>query len=219
MFYFAGSITIVWGIVLLWVLKPEPISVKVLNERERYIAVSRLRSNNSGVRNTHFKGSQARELLFDGKFWLLFFIAMLSMVANAPISTFTPILINGFGYSTFNSLLLSMPCSFWSGSMTLSMSYLCYRFTAKGIRSYLFILTQMIVVFACILLVAVPSTVKGVALFAIIILPSVGSGYGILMGIQVANIAGYTKKSVASAGLFIGYCFGMKHMIIYPYFC
>ncbi|KAH8898870.1 MFS general substrate transporter [Thozetella sp. PMI_491] len=208
MYYFAGGLTMLWGVVLWWALPAEPIRAKALNERERYIAVARLRTNNAGVRNTHFKVSQVWELLLDIKFWLCFFVAMLSMIANGPISTFIPIIINGFGFSTFNSLLLLMPCGFWSGSCTLTMTYLCYKFTHRGIRAYLFIIAQMIAVVACILLVTVPSTNKGVGLFAVFILPSVGASYGVLMGVQVANTAGYTKKSVASAGLFIGYCFG-----------
>lgn len=208
MYYFAGSITIVWGVLLYWTLPAEPIRAKNLNERERYIAVARLRVNNAGVRNTHWKGVQVVELLLDIKFWLCFFIALLSMIANGPISTFIPIIINGFGFSTFNSLLLLMPCGFWSGCMTLAMTYLCYKFSHRGIRAYLFVLAQTIAIIACILLVTVASSNRGAGLFAVIILPSVGASYGVLMGIQVANTAGYTKKSVASSGLFIGYCFG-----------
>jgi len=49
---------------------------------------------------------------------------------------------------------------------------------------------------------------KGGLLFGAFILPSTGSAYVVLMGLQVANVAGYTKKSVASAGLFVGYCLG-----------
>ncbi len=123
-----------------------------------------------------------------------------------PSRSFIPIIINGFGFSQFNSLLLIMPCGFWSGSLTLVLTYLCYKY--KNNRCYLFIFAQTIAVVACILLVAVPSSIRGVGLFAVIILPSVGGSYGVLMGIQVANTAGYTKKSVASAGLFIGYRFG-----------
>jgi hypothetical protein len=44
--------------------------------------------------------------------------------------------------------------------------------------------------------------------FAVYILPSVGGGYAVLMGLQIANTAGYTKRSVASSGLYIGYCLG-----------
>lgn len=82
MYYFAGSMTIVWGFTLYFVLLPDPVRAKGFGERERYILVARLRTNNSGVRNTHFKGSQAVELAMDPKFWMMFSIALLSMIAN-----------------------------------------------------------------------------------------------------------------------------------------
>jgi MFS family permease len=82
MYYFAGSITIAWGIVLYFVLPPDPVRAKGFNDRERFILVARLRSNNSGVRNTHLKGGQILELFLDIKFWLMFAIAFLSMIAN-----------------------------------------------------------------------------------------------------------------------------------------
>lgn len=70
MYYVAASVTILWGILLCFVLPPDPIRAKGFNERERYILVARLRSNNSGVRNKHFKMAHVRELLVDIKFWL-----------------------------------------------------------------------------------------------------------------------------------------------------
>jgi MFS family permease len=82
MYYFAGSLTIVWGIVLLFVLPPDPVRAKGFKPKERYIMVARLESNNSGVRNTHLKGAQVIELLLDVKFWLMFSWAFLGMIAN-----------------------------------------------------------------------------------------------------------------------------------------
>ncbi|CRK20586.1 hypothetical protein BN1723_000399 [Verticillium longisporum] len=49
---------------------------------------------------------------------------------------------------------------------------------------------------------------SGALLFAAYILPSVGGGYAVLMSLQIANTAGYTKRSMASSGLYIGYCLG-----------
>ena len=86
----------------------DPIRARGFSERQRYISVARLRSNNSGVRNTHSKDGQVAELLADLRFWLIFVVAFVSMIANGPISTFTPIIINSFRFSTLNSLLLVM---------------------------------------------------------------------------------------------------------------
>jgi MFS family permease len=94
MYYFAGALTVAWGLALYFFLLPDPVRAKGFSERERYIMVARLRSNNSGVRNTHLKVGQIRELLLDLKFWLMFFAATLSMIANGKSivnTTITPV--------------------------------------------------------------------------------------------------------------------------------
>jgi hypothetical protein len=179
------------------------------NERQRYIAVARLRVNNSGVRNTHYKKGQVLELLTDLKFWLVFFIAFLGMIANGPISTFTPIIINSFGFNTLNSLLLVIPAGFIGGTYQLLGPYLAYKYSNSGVRAWIVFVAQMITTLAAILLVALPLDATGGLLFACYILPAIGGGYAVLMGLQIANIAGYTKRSIASSGLYIGYCLGM----------
>ncbi|KAK4210091.1 major facilitator superfamily domain-containing protein [Rhypophila decipiens] len=206
MYYFGGAITIVWGIALLWILPGDPISAKGFDERERYILVARLRSNNSGVRNTHFKVEQVVELLLDVKFWLLFSIAFLSMIANGPISTFIPIIIGGFGYSKLNSLLLMMPCGVWSGTTTLLASWLAFKL--NNARNWLIIASLVGTTLAACLLWLLPLSNTAGLLYAMFTLPSLGASYGVLMGLQMANTAGYTKRSIASSGLYIGYCLG-----------
>ncbi|KAG8631567.1 hypothetical protein KVT40_000707 [Elsinoe batatas] len=206
MYYFAGGLTITWGIVIYFIMPPDPVRAKGFNPRERYIMIARLRTNNSGVRNTHFKWAQLRELLLDVKFWTVFWIALLSMIANGPISTFVPIIIRGFGFSSLNSLLLLIPIGIYAGSTQLLLTWLAFRF--KGIRSYLIFGAQVVTTVAAILLWRLPLASKGGLLFSAIILPSVGAGYAVLMGQAVANTAGYTKRSIASSGLYIGYCLG-----------
>ncbi|OJJ06658.1 hypothetical protein ASPVEDRAFT_65283 [Aspergillus versicolor CBS 583.65] len=208
MYLFAGALTILWGVILNFVLPPDPVSARGFSERERYISVARLRTNNSGVRNTHFKMGQVVELLLDLKFWLIFFTAFLAMIANAPISTFTPIIINSFGFSTLQSLLLVIPSGFYGGTMMLLMPYLSYKFTTKNIRSWLVIGCQLVSMVASLLLLLLPLNETGGLLFACYIMPTMGAGYAVLMGLQIANIAGYTKRSLSSSGLYIGYCLG-----------
>ncbi|KAJ5690689.1 hypothetical protein N7462_005081, partial [Penicillium macrosclerotiorum] len=209
MYLVAGAVTIIWGIVLVFLLPSDPIRARGFSERQRYIAVARLRMNNSGVRNTHYKKGQVYELLGDLKFWLIFLTAFLSMIANGPISTFIPIIINSFGFNTLNSLLLVMPQGFLGGTYQLVGPYLAYRYSEKGIRSWIVFTAQMITTLAAIMLVALPLDATGGLLFACYILPAIGGGYAVLMGLQIANIAGYTKRSIASSGLYIGYCLEM----------
>jgi Na+/melibiose symporter-like transporter len=206
MYFFAGAITILWGIVIWFVLPPDPIRARGFDERQRYIAVARLQSNNSGVRNTHFKREQVFEALKDVKFWLTFSFSLLSMITNGPISTFIPIIINGLGFSTLNSLLLFIPAGAYAGTMMLLMPFLAQKY--PGWRTYLATICQCIAVLASFLLWFLPRHPVGGMLFACYILPSVGASYAIIMGLQVANTAGYTKRSITSAGIFVGYCLG-----------
>lgn len=83
--------TILWGIALLFLLPTDPVTAKGYTPREQYILSARLRENNAGMRNKTFKKEQLMELCFDVKFWLIFALAFLSMIANGPISAFVPI--------------------------------------------------------------------------------------------------------------------------------
>lgn len=203
---FAGALTIVWGIALWWLLPPDPVRAGGFNERERYISVARLRSNNSGVRNTHFKIGQVLELLVDEKFWIVFAIATLCMISNGPISTFVPIIINSFGFTTLQSLLLSAPVGAYAGTLQLLVPWLCYKYS--GWRTWSIFACQLGTTLAALLLWQLPLKQTGALLFACYILPSVGAGYAVLMGLALANTAGYTKRTVTSSGIYIGYCVG-----------
>lgn len=85
MYLVAGAITICWSFVILFFMPPDPIRMRGLTERERYIAVARMRVNNAGVRNTHFKKHHVIEVLKDIRFWIVFAMAFLIMIANGPV--------------------------------------------------------------------------------------------------------------------------------------
>ncbi|KAM3419579.1 hypothetical protein BST61_g2918 [Cercospora zeina] len=208
MYIFAGIITVLWGVALLFILPPDPTCASGFSERERYIAVARLRTNNSGVRNTTFKIGQAKELLCDLKFWLMFFIATLSLITNGPVSSFAPLIIQGWGYTSLQTLLLVMPAGVWVGSCTLLAAWLAMRYSHMNIRTYIVFVTQCFTILSAALLWKLHRGEKGGLFFSIYTLSTYGAGYGVLMGLQVANNSGYTKRSLASSGLFVGYCLG-----------
>lgn len=206
MYLVAGSLTVVWSFVILFYMPPDPIRMKSLTERERYIAVARMRINNAGVRNTHFKKEQVVEVLMDIRFWIVFSMAFLIMIANGPVSTFSPIIINSFGYSTLNSLLLTMPSGAIIGTVELVAPYLAYKY--PGNRTWIIAICQCGTILAALLLWNLPRSATGGLLYGVFTLATFGGGYAILMGIQTANTAGYTKKSVTASGIFLGYCLG-----------
>lgn len=52
-------------------------------------------------------------------------------------------------------------------------------------------------------------------MFGCYILASFGGAYAVLMGLQIANTAGYTKRSVTSSGIFVGYCLGQSALALF----
>jgi Na+/melibiose symporter-like transporter len=244
MYIVAGVITILWSFVLLQYFPPDPVNARGFTQRERYIAIARLRINNSGVRDTHFKKEQVRELLVDIKFWLLFSIAFLGMIPNGPGSTFIPIIINGFGFSTLNTLLLNAPYGFIAGVGILCFSYTAYR--VKNARTLIMFSGYAMTIISSLLFWLLPKSQRGLLLFACYIFPFWGASFSLTMSyvpiyiprpqLQIpvaqewprcmvlmhanlsqsppsirlctANTAGYTKRSLASSGVFLGYCLG-----------
>jgi MFS family permease len=206
MYLIGGGITMLWSIAIYYLLPPDPIRAKGFTEKERYIAVARMKTNNAGIRNTHFKIEQVWDAATDVKFWMTFSMSFLLMVANGPVSSFTPIIISGFGYTGLNSLLLTMPAGFVSGTIELLAPLVAYKLPRA--RTWIIFICQCGTILAALLLWKLPRDAKGGLLFGVYFLPSFGGGYAVMMGLQIANTAGYTKRTVTSSGLFIGYCLG-----------
>ncbi len=87
MYLLAGSITMLWAAVIYFCLPPDPIRARGFSAREKYVAVARVRVNNAGVRNRHWKRAQVVEALTDAKFWVMFWILLLSSIPNGCFST------------------------------------------------------------------------------------------------------------------------------------
>jgi MFS transporter, ACS family, DAL5 transporter family protein len=206
MFLFAGSLTVVWSAMILFFLPADPIRSRGFTDRERYIAVARLRSNNTGVRNLHWKAGQVLEALLDIKFWLIFAMGFLMQIANGPQSTFQAIIVQSFGFTALNSLLFLMPYGFIIGCIELGAPYLAYKF--KNIRTYLIVACQLLTIMSSLLLWLLPRSQLGGLLIGVYFLGSFAGSYVLSMTLQVANTAGYTKRAFMSSGMFVGYCLG-----------
>lgn len=93
-----------------------------------------------------------------------------------------------------------------SGTLQLGACYIAYKI--RNTRVYLVIICETGTILACLLLWLLPKHATGGLLFGAYILASNSAGYAVMMGLQLANTAGYTKRSLASSGIFVGYCFG-----------
>lgn len=92
-FLVIGALCCIWGTVMYIFLPDSPVTAKGLNNKEKRIAVERLRDNQTGVENKHFKWYQVREAFTDYKTYLFFLLGMVCNIPNGGISNFGTLII------------------------------------------------------------------------------------------------------------------------------
>ncbi|CAL1710357.1 unnamed protein product [Somion occarium] len=110
-FLFVGLLTIVCS-PLVWIILPDsPTKAKFLSHDEKIIAVERLRANNMGTETKVWKWDQVLDLVLDLKSYLWFSMLFLCALPSGGISVFGPLIIKGFGFNQFQTLLFNIPFS------------------------------------------------------------------------------------------------------------
>ena len=77
-FMFCGLLTVVYAAVVLVFMPDSPMSAKYLTERERVVAVERLRANQMGIQSGHWRWDQVWETFYDLKTWC-WFVAIIAI--------------------------------------------------------------------------------------------------------------------------------------------
>ena len=95
LFLLTGLITIVVGICVVLFFPNNPMSSR-LSHDEKIWAIERLRENQTGIENKHFKVAQALECLKDPQTWLLSLITISSNVPNGAVSSFQATIIKKY---------------------------------------------------------------------------------------------------------------------------
>lgn len=210
MFLIFGLLTTVVGVGLWFVLPDSPVTASFLNERERIIAVARLQGNKTGVKNTEHKREQVWEALTDIKVWLLTGGVFFQNMTNGLQGSFTGLILKGFGYDTYQAVLLTMPPGAIMAVSVLSVSWCLGRKWGQGKRIFAVIICYLpgIVSTAILFSVPVKDSTQGVLLFAIFFLGVISTCAAIMYSLLASNVAGYTKKSVANTMFFIAYSLG-----------
>lgn len=205
MFLIFGLITVIFGISLWWILPDSPIDAKFLTERERIIAVERLKDNKTGVKNTHHKKEQVIEALRDPKVWMLALAIFFHNLTNSLQTSFTGLILVGLGYSSYDAVLLSIPPGIVMFCTMLPVSFILATKWGNNKRIFFIIFCYLPGIASCAILYASPiqQDTKSLHLFAVFILGMVATSAGTMYSLLASNVAGYTKKAVAGSIFFI----------------
>lgn len=202
-FIITGVLTIVLGFAIMAHIPDTPTKAWFLTEEEKHLVVERIRSNQQGFGNKHFKKDQFIEAITDIQTWLFALFAVANNIPNGGVTNFGSILLTGMGYSESESLLMQMPqgAVMWTGSILLASGTMFFPYrlfwAAIGISISL--------TGSCMLSFADSYKVQ----YAGICLYFIGPiGFVCTLSIIASNTAGHTKKVTVNAINLIAYCVG-----------
>ncbi|KAI9045385.1 putative MFS allantoate transporter [Aspergillus affinis] len=205
-FLVIGALCSIWGIVMFIFLPDSPVSAPGLNQRERRVAVERLRDNQTGIENKHLKPRQVLEAFLDYKMYFFFTLGLVCNIPNGGISNFGTIIIQGFGYSTLVTTLMQIPYGVLIGLSVLACVYLNDRFeNRRCVFVLIFLIPNIAGTFG---LRFVPLDRQVGRLICYYLTGPYNAAFVLILSMQIANTAGHTKKVVTNAVLFLGYCTG-----------
>ncbi|KAI1361595.1 MFS general substrate transporter [Xylaria arbuscula] len=210
-FLIFGSISLTWGIVFLAFMPDLPTTARFLNNRQRIVAVERVAQNRQGVKNHHFKTYQMWQCLRDPKTWILFFMSIAAQIPNAAQSTFTSIILKTFGFDILQTQYMQIPGNVIQVLSLLASGYISSRF--PNMRCAVMLVGNLVCVAAGGALVGLPVGPDGTdnrwgRLVALWLCSFQSVGFSMSLTMVSSNVAGYTKKQLTGAILFVGYCVG-----------
>ncbi|OTB02238.1 hypothetical protein M426DRAFT_264727 [Hypoxylon sp. CI-4A] len=210
-FLIFGSISLAWGVIFLIFMPDLPSTARFLNERQRIIAVERVARNRQGVKNHHFKTYQMWQCLRDPKTWILFVMAIAAQIPNAAQSSFTSIILETFGFDVLETQYMQIPGNAIQFVSLLLSGYISSRFPNK--RCFMMLVGNLICVGCGAALVGLPAGPDGTdnrwgRLAALWLCSFQSVGFSLSLTMVSSNVAGYTKKQLTGAFLFVGYCVG-----------
>ncbi|KAJ5910649.1 hypothetical protein N7504_005292 [Penicillium tannophilum] len=207
MFLILGAITSAYGVILSFLLPDSPIKAVFLKPNERVIAVQRTLKNKTGVLdNGKFKWSQARDAFTDPQVWLLVLNSFASNLCNGGITTFTSIITAGFGFTDLMALLMQMPQGAAEIVFLILTSLACTFIPSARIIAM--ILNTIVSVIGLILIWKLDPSEQVGRMVGLTLAVVYAINLPISFSVITSNIAGFSKKSVSSALLFIAYCVG-----------
>lgn len=204
LFIVTGLMTIVTGFIFVLHVPDTPSKAWFLTEDEKRVQIERIRSNQQGFGNRHFKKHQFMEAMTDANTWLFFAFAIAGNIPNGALTNFASILLNSdFGYTAKESLLMNMPTGAveFVGCITLAWSV---KYFKHRLAISIFAMTISLMA-SCLLAFASSKHVRLAGYYLMYVYPITTI---CALSCFASNTAGHTKKVTTNAIFLIGYCVG-----------
>ena len=174
-----------------------------LTPAEKVWAIERLRENQTGIENTHFKFHQVIDCFKDPQTWMLSIITISSNVPNGAVSSYQATLIKSFGFNPKTTALLQLPSGAVSIISILIATYLAGRFNQRALNVVSLLVPGAL---GGCLMAFLPGESKAGKLIGNYLTNCIGASLPLLYSWVSANIAGHTKKVTMNAILLMSFC-------------
>ncbi|KAI1456720.1 allantoate permease [Annulohypoxylon moriforme] len=205
MFLLFGLITVVVGILTMIFLPDNPMKSRLTRE-EKIWAIERLRENQTGIENKHFKIYQVWDCFTDPQTWLIVLVTITSNIPNGAVSSYQATIIKGFGYTSKQTALLQIPSGVLACVSVIGAGVSSAKFNVRGP----IIITLLLIggILGGSLLAFSDRTNKGALLTGNYLTNVIGASLPLIYSYSAANYAGHTKKVTMNAVLLISFCLG-----------
>ncbi|KAF3035115.1 hypothetical protein E8E12_005159 [Didymella heteroderae] len=204
-FLVTGLLTMSIGFLFLWIMPDNQLNCRWLSKEDQILAIERVRVNQQGIGNKHYKLYQLKEALTDPLSWAFFFYALIADIPNGGISNFFSQLIVGFGYTPEQSLLYGTPGGAIEVVFLIACGWAGDKYGYRVLISMIGLCTAML---GMILIVALPLSNNSGRLAGYYLTQASPTPFVALLSLLSSNVAGYTKKTTVAAMYLIGYCVG-----------
>ncbi|KAH8892139.1 MFS general substrate transporter [Thozetella sp. PMI_491] len=206
-FIIIGAASSAWGLFMFFTLAENALSARWLSDKEKRLAVERLRENHTGLKNTKIKPEQLLETALDPKTWFFILFGLSTQVVNGAVSNFGSLIVQGFGFSSLNTTLLQVPYGFIILFSNLSAMYL-QKWLPGQRRCAVAVLYVLPALAGTVGIHVLPRSNRGGLLTCYYLTACYTASFAMIMSFITANTAGSTKRSATNAAFFISYCVG-----------
>lgn len=224
LFLVLGTITAGMVFWLVFLLPDSPKKIVFLTKKERAIIIQRTVANKTGMMDTGaFKMGQAWQALRDPQTWFLVLYqfcvnlwnggvtsvrphSLLCLNPQLTVVQFSSIIINSFGFSHLKSLLMQMPMG-GAQVVFLVLSAAIATWFPRA-RIVTMIINTLVSLVGMLLVWQLDEDNQVGRMVGLTLGAVFAVNIPLSLSVISSNVAGFTKRSVTSALMFVAYCVG-----------
>lgn len=132
-FFFEGLITVLIGVLCMYLMPSTPLDCTFLSERDRYIAAERMNQEYQEVEKKRVSGRDIYRGIFNVNTIICGFCFALANIAVQSLALFMPTILVTLGYTSLKAQLHTVPVYTVATAVSILMSWLSDRIRKRGI--------------------------------------------------------------------------------------